>query len=91
MNGMAHLEGLSSPQEIENSRHYLLLRTDIYRKQSFGAPVISNNAIVCRNPGTCVRTPSVYSPIVSDRGYGSQEGVHRVVVVNVRALTVDCY
>ena len=37
-----HLEAFSSPQEIENSRHYLLLRTDIYRKQSFGAPVVSN-------------------------------------------------
>ena len=85
MNGMAHLEVFSSPQEIENSRHYLLLRTDIYRKQSFGAPVISNNAIVCWNPGTCARTPSVYSPIVSGRGYnGFQEGVHRLVM----ALTV---
>ena len=37
-----HLEVFSSPQEIENSRHYLFVQTDIYRKRSFGAPVKSN-------------------------------------------------
>ena len=31
----------SIPQAIENVRQYLLLRTNIYRKQSLGAPVLS--------------------------------------------------
>ena len=30
-----HLEIFSLPQAIENSRQFLLFRTDIYRKQSF--------------------------------------------------------
>ena len=37
MNVTVRLEIFSRPQEIENSRQYLLLRTDIYRKQSLGA------------------------------------------------------
>ena len=36
-----HLEIFSHPQAIENSRQYLLLRTDIYRKQSLGDSVLS--------------------------------------------------
>ena len=35
-----HLEIFSLPQAIENSRQYLLLQTDIYRKQSLGDPVL---------------------------------------------------
>ena len=33
-----HLEIFSRPQVIENSRQYLLLRRDIHRKRSLGAP-----------------------------------------------------
>ena len=33
-----HLEILSLPQGIENSRQFLLLRTDISRKKVFGCP-----------------------------------------------------
>ena len=33
-----HLEILSLPQGIENSRQFLLLRTDISRKRVFGCP-----------------------------------------------------
>ena len=41
-NGPSRSIYISRPQQMENSRHHLLLRTDIYRKQSFGAPAISN-------------------------------------------------
>ena len=55
-------------------------------QQSVSGTQDVDNAIVCWNPGTCARTPSVYIPIVSGRGYGGfQEGVHRVVI----ALTVN--
>ena len=33
-----HLEIFSLPPAIENSRQFLLLRTDILQKQSLGAP-----------------------------------------------------
>ena len=33
-----HLETCSLPEAIENSRKFLLLRTDILQKQSLGAP-----------------------------------------------------
>ena len=33
-----HLETCSLPQAIENSRKFLLLRTDILQKQSLGVP-----------------------------------------------------
>ena len=38
MNGTVHLEIFSLPQAIENSREYLLLRTDIIQKTVVGCP-----------------------------------------------------
>ena len=38
MNGTGHLEILSHPQGIENSRQFLLLRTDILQKAVVGCP-----------------------------------------------------
>ena len=47
-----HLEIFSRPPAIENSWQYLLLRTDILQKQSFGVPRKLVRFIGVRSHGT---------------------------------------
>ena len=54
INGTWSLEIFILPQVIENSRQYLLFRTDICRKQSLGAPA---SAAQEHNPRFCMNKP----------------------------------